>query len=444
MRFWQKSKVVFLLRVQKHWQFLIGLIFLLVLQSTNLFAIKDHNLPIISGAEQTEKYFPYLKNKRVSLVVNQTSLVGKSHLVDTLLNSGITIINIFSPEHGFRGDVDAGEFFDNTKDKKTGLPLISLYGSKKKPTNQDLSETDILIFDIQDVGARFYTYISTLHYVMEACAENKIELLLLDRPNPNMAFVDGPIMEPEFKSFVGMHPVPILYGMSIGEYAKMINGEYWLSDSLKCKLKIIKLKNLTSRSKEYVLPVPPSPNLPNQLAIKLYASLCLFEGTTISVGRGTYFPFQVIGHPDLKSKDFEFTPISIVGMSKNPPYENKLCYGTDLRIEEKKTGAVKPGLDLCWLLYYYSIYPNNEKFFNNYFEKLAGNSQLRIQIIKGTPIEEIKKSWAFGLERFCAIREKYLLYLPRETLSSEKDLIVKSNKKTSKSFFSKIFSNSNL
>ncbi len=435
MRFFLKSKVMLLYQAQKYWLILIYFFCGFGINSSSGIEVADFSKPLLTGADQIEKYLPYLMNKRVSLVVNQTSMLGNTHLVDTLLSAGISISNVFSPEHGFRGDADAGELIKNSLDEKTGLPLISLYGKNKKPQKSDLEKTDVVVFDIQDVGVRFYTYISTLHYVMEACAENNLELLILDRPNPNMSKPDGPMMEPEFKSFVGMHPVPIIYGMSIGEYAQMINGEYWLPDSLQCKLKIIKIKNLFSRNIKYILPIPPSPNLPNQLSIDLYPSLCLFEGTVISVARGTLFPFQAIGHPFLKSQYFEFTPVSIAGMSKNPPFENKVCYGTDLReIKSKKTSELI-AFDLHWLIYFYTIFPDKEHFFNSFFEKLAGTGNLRVQIQQGITEQEIRKSWAIGLERFSVIRKKYLLYKNLDEQTLYTPFVYKKAKSKKKSIF---------
>lgn len=359
---------------------------------------------ILTGADQMDEVIRQLKDKRVALVVNHTSLVGKKHLTDTLLQWGIAVKKIFAPEHGFRGEAEAGETIKDGRDRQTGLPVISLYGNLKKPTPDMLQDIDIVVFDIQDVGARFYTYISTMHYVMEACAENNKTLLILDRPNPNGHYVDGPILEPEFKSFVGMHPIPIVHGMTVGELARMINGEGWLEGHQKCTLEVIPVKNW-KRNMPYSLPVKPSPNLPNDQAIALYPSICLFEGTVISVGRGTLTPFQVIGHPDLKNMPYQFTPVTIKGMASNPPHENKVCYGMDLR-----NVKVKPALDLSYLITMYKAFPEKEKFFNSYFEKLAGTRTLREQIIRGVPEEEIRKSWSEGLGAFREKRKKYLLY----------------------------------
>lgn len=354
------------------------------------------------GAEQLELLLPLLKNKNIALVVNHTAMVGNTHLVDTLLKNGISIKKIMAPEHGFRGKADAGETVKDGADSKTGLPIVSLYGNNKKPTSAQLSDVDLIVFDIQDVGVRFFTYISTLHYVMEACAENGKQVIVLDRPNPNGGYVDGPMLQTEHSSFVGMHPIPIVHGMTIGEYAHMINGESWIKN--KCVLEVIKLKNW-KHGDGYSLPHKPSPNLPNDHAIRLYPSTCLFEGTVISVGRGTQMPFEVIGHPDLKNMSFSFTPISIEGMSKNPPFENKVCYGLDLR-----NVVVKNQLDLSYLIQLYQLYPDKEKFFISYFEKLVGTNALREQIKSGMTEEAIRKSWEADLKKFRDMRSRYLLY----------------------------------
>jgi len=359
---------------------------------------------IITGAEQLNLLLPIIGSQRIGIVVNHTSRVGKTHLADTLKRRGVNLIKIFAPEHGFRGTADAGEEIKDGLDTKTGLPVVSLYGNNKKPTPEQFSDIDLVIFDIQDVGVRFYTYISTLHYVMEACAENNKKLIVLDRPNPNGNYVDGPIMEKQHMSFVGMHPIPVVHGLTIGELAQMINGEGWLGTAKKCNLEIIPVKNWAHRD-SYSLPVRPSPNLPNNQAIKLYPSICLFEGTVISLGRGTQMPFQVIGHPDLKNMPFQFTPVSIEGMSKNPPLENKLCYGIDLR-----SAPVKAQLDLSYLIQFYQAFPDKEQFFNNYFEKLAGTIALREQIKQGMSEEQIRETWQNGLDAFKLRREKYLIY----------------------------------
>jgi uncharacterized protein YbbC (DUF1343 family) len=364
----------------------------------------DQLTEIITGAQQLDKLLPGLLNQAVGIVVNHTSMVGNAHLADTLQKSGVNLKKIYAPEHGFRGTADAGELIKDGVDSKTGLPVVSLYGNNKKPTPEQLADVDVVIFDIQDVGVRFYTYISTLHYVMEACAENNKKLIVLDRPNPNGSYTDGPILEKEHQSFVGMHPIPIVHGLTIGELARMINGEGWLGENKKCALEIIPVKNW-KHSDAYSLPVKPSPNLPNDQSIRLYPSTCLFEGTVLSLGRGTQMPFQVIGHPDLKNMPFQFTPVSIEGMSKNPPHENKVCYGLDLR-----NADVKPQLDLRYLVDMYQAFPDKEKFFNSYFEKLAGTSTLREQIKLGMTEDQIRQSWKTGLEKFKETRKKYLLY----------------------------------
>ncbi len=359
---------------------------------------------IITGAEQTDQVIKKLTGYRVALAVNHTSLVGTTHLADTLLKAGIAVKKIFAPEHGFRGEAEAGETIKDGKDVKTGLPVISLYGNLKKPTPSMLQDIDVVVFDIQDVGARFYTYISTLHYIMEACAENRKTVLVLDRPNPNGHYVDGPVLESEYRSFVGLHPIPIVHGMTVGELALMINGEGWLEGARRCSLEVIPVKNYTHNT-PYLLPVKPSPNLPNAQAVALYPSLCLFEGTAISVGRGTSTPFQVAGHPALHNLPYRFTPVSIRGVATNPPYENQVCYGLDLRQVK-----VKPALDLSYLISFYRAFPDRDKFFNSYFEKLAGTASLRQQITQGMDEESIRKSWEPALRAFREKRKKYLLY----------------------------------
>lgn len=366
---------------------------------------------IITGAENIAEYLPMLQGKKVAMVVNQTSTVGEEHLVDTLLRYQAKIEKIFAPEHGFRGEADAGELIDDSKDAKTGIPVISLYGKKKKPSAEDLAGVDILVFDIQDVGARFYTYISSLHYVMEACAELDIPVVILDRPNPNAHYIDGPILEAKYKSFVGMHPVPVVYGMTIGEYALMINGEGWLSDGIKADLTVVKNRNY-AHGDYYNLPVRPSPNLPNIQSILLYPSLCFFEGTTVSVGRGTDQQFQIVGHPDYSNGNYTYTPQSSAG-AKYPKHEGKQCKGIDLTKLQKEDLHKAGRLDLSYLLTMYeAIAGQGEPFFldNNFFEKLAGTDQLRQQIIAGKSEEQIRNSWKEGLDKFKFTREKYLLY----------------------------------
>ncbi|HNV99510.1 MAG TPA: DUF1343 domain-containing protein [Chitinophagales bacterium] len=377
-------------------------------------------LSIKTGAEQMDLWLKDIQGKTVGLVVNQTSVVGNKHLVDTLVALGVNIATIFAPEHGFRGTEDAGATILNAKDTETGIPVLSLYGNKKKPTSQDLADIDVLIFDIQDVGARFYTYISTLHYVMEACAENNKPLIVLDRPNPNGFYVDGPVLKSEFSSFVGMHPVPIVHGMTIGEYAQMINGEGWLSQKIKCTLRVIPCAHY-DHTMLYNVPIAPSPNLRTMKAIHLYPSLCLFEGTNVSVGRGTDRPFEIYGSPyisNLKLPDddkpaiTEFTPKSGPG-AKMPPFMNTVCYGTSIDMrDEYLVQQLNHQLWLTPLLNAYASFTDQSKFFldNNFFNKLAGNTDLMQQVKAGLTAEEIRMSWQDDLIAFKQIRKKYLLY----------------------------------
>jgi len=367
---------------------------------------QELNQPVL-GAARMNLYIDSLKGKRVAIVGNQTSMIGKTHLVDTLMSLGVKVQKVFSPEHGFRGDADAGEKVGSSIDAKTGIPLISLYGKNKKPYPEQLQDVDVVIYDIQDVGVRFYTYISTLHYVMESCAENGKPIIVLDRPNPNGHYIDGPVLEPSQKSFVGMDPVPIVYGMTIGEYALMVNGEYWLSDSLQCNLWIVPCKYYVHKTK-YVLPVPPSPNLKSETAVALYPSLCLFEATTVSIGRGTTRPFEVYGHPMFPKKGFQFTPISCFG-AKSPLCENVLCYGYDLQSSMKKRSYE---LNLNWFLNAKMLLGDTVEFINqpSFFNRLAGNTALKGQIAAGMTVKEIRATWKPGLDNFKLIRQKYLLY----------------------------------
>ncbi|MDA3882396.1 MAG: DUF1343 domain-containing protein [Bacteroidales bacterium] len=360
------------------------------------------------GAECTEQYVPGIMQKNVAIVANQTSIMDGIHLVDTLLSLGVPVQKIFSPEHGFRGNNSAGAFVDNEIDSITQLPIISLYGNHKKPTKEDLHGIDVVIFDIQDVGARFYTYISTLHYVMEACAEQNISCLILDRPNPNGFYVAGPVLEPEFTSFVGMHPVPIVHGMTIGEYARMINGEGWLKNSVSCSLAIIPCRGY-SHTQRYILPVAPSPNLPTMQSIYLYPTLCLFEGTVMSCGRGTDFPFEVIGAPAYNKRDFSFVPRSIPGASEHPRYEGETCYGLDFRTYHTDSVAAH-GLLLDILIRAYTHYPDKDAFFSLFFYKLSGTRKVRHALEQNLSEEEMRELWQKDVERFCAKRKKYLLY----------------------------------
>lgn len=359
---------------------------------------------LLTGAEQLNLYLPDLQGKRVVLVVNHTSLVGKTHLADTLLSRKVKLVKIFAPEHGFRGDADAGEFVSNAKDTKTGLPLVSLYGKNKKPSAEQLSNVDVVIFDIQDVGARFYTYISTMHYVMEACAENKKTCIILDRPNPNGHYFDGPVRKPAFKSFIGMHPIPVVHGLTIGELAKMINGEGWLANKANCNLKVIPVKNYTHQTR-YVLPVRPSPGLMTEASVRLYPSVCFFEGTRVSLGRGTEFSFQVAGAPNPVYGTFTFTPKSNE-IIKKPPYENQLCYGQDFRRDTTRH------LTLKYLLDFYQLTPDKSKFFlpTSHFDLLAGTDELKKQILAGMTEPQIRETWKEDLKKYAALRKKYLLY----------------------------------
>ncbi len=362
---------------------------------------------IVIAAENSNVYTPQLKGKNVALVVNQSSLVFGEHLVDKLLREKIKIKKIFAPEHGFRGQADAGQHLKNGVDPATALPIISLYGKHKKPTSKDLKGIDVLVFDIQDVGVRFYTYLSTLHYIMESAAEANIPVIVLDRPNPNGGRIDGEVLDLEYKSFVGMHPVPILYGMTIGEYALMINGEGWLKGGIKADLKVIRLGNYR-HSDVYSLMVKPSPNLPNDLSVYLYPSLAFFEGTTFSVGRGTTQQFQLYGSPHYKRKRFSFKPVSREG-AKHPKHENKTCYGVDLSGELM---GVNDGINLEYIIDAYKNYPYKNKFFlkNKFIDKLAGSKRLRQQIREGKSAKTIKKSWQKGLKYFKAMRQNYLIY----------------------------------
>jgi uncharacterized protein YbbC (DUF1343 family) len=369
--------------------------------------IEAQKVPI-PGANQIELYNSIIEGKSVAVVANQTSKIGSTHLVDTLFSIGINIKVIFAPEHGFRDLADAGESIENSKDTETGVPIISLYGSHLKPTPLDLKGIDVVIFDIQDVGTRFYTYISTLHYILESCAENHVECLVLDRPNPNGFYFDGNILDTTYKSFVGMDPIPVVHGMTVGEYSNMLNGEGWLKKGVKCDLVVINCKNYTHKTL-YELPVRPSPNLPNQTSVYLYPSICFFEGTTVSLGRGTSFPFQVFGSPKLPDKGFSFIPESLPG-AKNPLLLGVKCFGTDLRDAMKQNLVPKPELNLEWLISAYKDFPDKDKFFNSYFDVLAGGPVLRKQIQKGMTSEQIRATWKDGLAKFAKIREKYLLY----------------------------------
>lgn len=397
----------------------IFLFIILFFINTNLFS-QDNHTYIKVGAECIEDYLPLLENKKVGVVSNQSSLIGKTHLVDSLISLKVNLRAIYCPEHGFRGEAEAGASINSSIDSKTNLPIISLYGNNKKPKKEEFLNNDIIIFDLQDVGTRFYTYISTLHYVMEACSENNIPLIVLDRPNPNASYIDGPVLkDKDLVSFVGMHPVPIVYGMTIGEYALMINGERWLGTSNKrvegergnliCDLKVIQIDNYNHNSK-YSLPISPSPNLRTDCSIILYPSICWFEGTPVSVGRGTDTPFEIIGFPNYYTKKLEgkdiisFTPRIIKGVSDNPPYKNQQCNGLKLKCE------IKNEIELSYLIEMYRAYPNKDKFFQPFFDKLSGSRELKAQIKQNQSETFIKNSWSKDLEEFKKIREKYLIY----------------------------------
>lgn len=369
------------------------------------------NPDIQVGAERMGKYLPLLKDKKIGIICNHTSLVGETHLVDTLLSLGVDVERIFAPEHGFRGDASAGATINDSTDPKTGLPIVSLYGSNKKPKAEMVYDLDFLIFDIQDVGARFYTYISTMHYAMEAAAENDVTFIVLDRPNPNGFYVDGPILDPEFKSFVGMHPIPVVHGLTVGELAVMINGEGWLKDGAEAKLRVVTCRNYKHLDL-YELPAAPSPNLPTMESIYLYPSLCLFEGTKVSVGRGTETPFEIIGYPGYGFGSFAFKPQSIPGVSDHPKHEGEQCFGhslTDVGEFYFTTGRM---LNLDWIIGMYETYPDKDNFFTgkNFIDKLAGTSELRKQIIAQNSIEEIRRSWEPELSEYKMMRKRYLLY----------------------------------
>jgi len=384
--------------------FIFGLSLFLIFPAAEL---KAQETTILTAADQPELYLSKLAGKSIGIVANQTSILTQSnqqHVVDFLLEKGISVKKVFVPEHGFRGVADAGEKVDSTIDSKTKLPIISLYGTNKKPTADQIKDLDLIIFDLQDVGVRFYTYISTMHYVMEAAAENGISVLIFDRPNPNGDYITGPVLKSGFESFVGMHPIPVVHGLTVGELAKMINGEKWLKGGLQANLEIIPVGNWTHNTR-YNLPVKPSPNLPNDLSIRLYPSTCFFEGTIVSLGRGTLFPFQTYGYPDPAFGKFTFTPVSIEGMSKTPPLQDKVCYGVDLRNE-----SLNHQFTLKYLLDAYQKSGKGNAFFTDYFNTLAGTDQLRKMILAGKTASEIEASWQSDLESYKRLREKYLIY----------------------------------
>ena len=362
---------------------------------------------IETGAEQTGRYLPLLEGRRVGIMTNHTGTVGRTHLVDTLRSLGVDIRVVFAPEHGFRGQADAGESVASYRDRKTGIDVVSVYGSTKRPPDSIMQRLDVLLFDIQDVGLRYYTYLSSMHYLMEACAANGKRLIVLDRPNPNGFYVDGPVLEAKHRSFVGMHPIPVVHGMTLGELARMIDGEGWLRDGLRCKLTVIPCRGYTHRSR-YRLPTAPSPNLPNMRAVYLYPSLCFFEGTPISLGRGTDFPFQTYGHPKLQG-DFAFTPRSNAG-AKNPPLKDKLCHGVDLRTAPSDERIWERGVDLGYVIDCYRQLNLGEKFFTPMFDRLTGTDYVRQMILQGAGADRIKARWADDVERFKQTRKPYLLY----------------------------------
>lgn len=366
------------------------------------------------GAWQTELYYPLLQGKTYGFVCNHTSTIGFTHLVDTLIRAGLKPTRLFAPEHGFRGDLPDGQFFGNKQDPVTKLEVVSLHGKKKKPEQTDLDGLDVLLFDIQDVGVRCYTYLSTLHYIMEAAAEKGIPVIVLDRPNPNGHYIDGPVLDTAYRSFVGMHPVPLVYGLTIGEYAKMINGEGWLEDGRQCDLTVIPVANY-DRTKPYQLPERPSPNLPNMLSVYLYPSLCFFEGTSFSIGRGTDYPFQLIGHPACREGDTYFMPVPRPE-STTPPQQNQQCRGWDLSDIAPATIYRKAQIDLDYLIQAYFALPDGELFFlkTNYLDKISGSTILRTQIGQGLSAEQIRATWTPGLDAFAPVRRKYLLYADLE------------------------------
>lgn len=376
--------------------------------SSNDATLSKSRETLVLGADRMDDYLPLLNGKAVGLLVNHTSMVGHSHLVDTLLARGVQVKRIFSPEHGFRGTADAGMKVASEYDATTGLPIVSLYGSRKKPIAEQLADLDWVIFDVQDVGVRFYTYISSLHYLMEACAQNGVGVMVLDRPNPNGNYVDGPVLDLKFRSFVGMHPIPVVHGLTVGEIALMINGEKWLKNGIQCRLQVVEMKGYHHEI-VYEPPVKPSPNLPNYQSIRLYPSLCFFEATAMSVGRGTQFPFQAIGYPDSLLGDFGFTPMSIVGMDTAPLHQGKECFGLDLRQMDSI-----PEFTLKYLLDFYHKWPKAEPFVNrpSFFNLLAGTDELLKQIQQGWSEDRIRESWQPALENYQQLRSRYLLYQP--------------------------------
>ncbi len=396
-------------------KFIVFFLFLTACHRTQLTRTKESR--ILTGADQTEKYLPLLEGKRVAVLANPTSVIGKTHLVDSLQKLGINIVKVFGPEHGFRGNASAGAKVADETDPATGIPVISLYGGKSKPSKTDLADVDILVYDLQDVGCRFYTNINALARLMEACYENKKPLLILDRPNPNGYLIDGPVLDMSLKSGIGMFPIPIAHGLTVGEFAKMVNGEGWLTNHVNCPVTIIPVANYR-HDMPYTLPVSPSPNLNTAQSILLYPSLCLFEGTVISQGRGTYFPFTVLGNPELKNRfSFSFTPTGIKGMAETPLHMNEVCYGLDLRDYDTGILRKKKEINISWMMDFYQAYPHKEKFFDykqskemGNIDKLAGTRQFKEQIMAGVSETDIRKSWEPGLSAYKIMRQKYLLY----------------------------------
>jgi uncharacterized protein YbbC (DUF1343 family) len=401
----------------------LAIILAMLIPAVFLSFVQIENIPnpgqqqILTGADQIESYLPYLKGKRVAVMANQTSIIGKTHLVDSLKKLGVNIVKVFGPEHGFRGNASAGTEVDDETDVKTGIPVISLYGKKNKPTKEDLADVDIMIYDLQDVGVRFYTNINALSRLMEACHENDKELLILDRPNPNGYLIDGPILDMKYRSGIGMFPIPMSHGLTVGEFAQMANGEGWLTNKVKCKLKIIKVANY-DHEMPYTLPVSPSPNLNTQQGIMLYPSTCMFEGTYLNHGRGTYFPFTVLGSPELKGiYAFSFTPTGIKGMAETPLFMDQVCYGLDLRKYDINLLRKSRQINLQWIIELYNAHPYKEKFFDsklsremNTIEQQIGVGEFRQQIIDGKSEKEIRDSWEPGLSEYKKMRAKYLLY----------------------------------
>ncbi len=387
------------------------------LKNQSQHAVDPVNGSIKTGAEQTDKYLPYLIGKRVAIMANPTTIIGKTHLVDSLKTLGVNIVKVFGPEHGFRGNASAGAHVADETDPATGIPVISLYGKKNKPTREDLADVDVLIYDLQDVGCRFYTNINALARLMDACHENGKEMLILDRPNPNGYFVDGPVLDMKYKSGIGMFPIPIAHGLTVGEFAQMLNGEGWLPGKVKCTIKIISVANYT-HDMAYTLPVKPSPNLNTQQAIMLYPSTCLFEGIYLNHGRGTYFPFTIIGSPELKGKyEFSYTPMGIKGMAETPLFMDQVCYGLDLRNVDIEQLRKSKQINIQWIMELYKAHPYKEKFFDSKLsnqmgtiEKLVGSGLFRQQIIDGKSEKEIRDSWEPGLSDYKQMRKKYLLY----------------------------------